>query len=247
MSMMTETLAREPSAYGGFADALGGIATIVLAVLGLAGVHPQMLISIATIIFGVALLIEGGTMITEYVRVAFPTKSYAETADPLNSNGLSALFLVGGAGIVLGVLAVLSVHPEVLTAIAVIAFGTGLVFSSNAVWHLHTLKHAAVLAAQAEEGRGGEAIASQMASGSAGLQALAGLTGGVLGILALVGTGVDSVALILIALLVFGGAILMTGSALTGTIVSFMKKEEETPNSPARTPRSTYGQDNAAE
>ena len=43
---MTESLSREPSTYGGFADALGGIATIVLAIVGLAGVHPQLLISI---------------------------------------------------------------------------------------------------------------------------------------------------------------------------------------------------------
>jgi len=225
---MTETLVREPTAYGGFADALGGIATIVLAILGLAGVHPQLLISIATIIFGVALVVEGGTMITEYVRVAFPSGTHADTVEPLNGNSLSAVFLVGAAGIVLGVLAVLTIHPETLTAIAAITFGTGLVLSSNAVWHLHTLKHAAVLATQTKGGRAGEAIASQMASGSAGLQALAGLAGAVLGILALVGTGMDSVVLILIALLIFGGAILMTGGALTGTIMSFMRPEDET-------------------
>ena len=237
---MTETLAREPATYGGFADALGGIATIVLAVLGLAGVHPQLLISIATIIFGVALLIEGGTMLTEYVRFAFPSGTHAELVDPLSGNSLSAVFLVGAAGIVLGVLAVLGIHAVVLTSIAIIAFGTALVLSSNAVWQLHTLKHAAVVAGRTETMGAGEAVASQMASGSAGLQALTGLAGGVLGILALVGTNIDSPVLVLVALLVFGGAILMTGGAMTGTMMSFMKKEEETQGSPAASSRPTY-------
>jgi len=218
---ITETLAREPATYGGFADALGGITTIVLAVLGLAGVHPQLLISIATIVFGLALLIEGGTMLTEYVRLAFPTGAQA-VVDPLSGNSLAAVFLVGGAGIVLGVLAALAIHPTVLTAIAIIAFGTALVLSSNGVWQLHVLKHATV----SETGNAGEAVASQMASGSAGMQALTGLAGGVLGILALVGTGVDSAVLILVALLVFGGAILMTGGAMAGTMTGFMKKKE---------------------
>jgi hypothetical protein len=239
---MTESLAREPSTYGGFADALGGIAPIVLAIVGLAGVHPQLLISIATIVFGVALLIEGGTMLTEYARVAFPSGAHSEAVDPLGGNSLSAVFLVGAAGIILGVLAVLGIHAETLTSIAIIAFGTALVLSSNAVWHLHMLKHAAVLAAQTESMRGSEAIASQMASGSAGMQALTGLAGGVLGILALVGTGIDSTVLILVALLALGGALLLTGGALTGTMMSFMK-EEEPQRYPARSSRSTYGQD----
>jgi hypothetical protein len=222
---MTETLAREPATYGGFADAVGGIATIVLAVLGLAGVYPQLLISIATIIFGVALLIEGGTMLTEYVRFAFPTGTRATLLDPLSGNSLSAVFLVGAAGIVLGVLAVLTIHPLVLTAIAIIAFGTALVLSSNGIWQLHVLKHSAMVSGQTETMSGGEVVASQMASGSAGLQALTGLAGGVLGILALIGTGVDSAVLILVALLVFGGAILMTGGAMTGTMMSFMRRQ----------------------
>jgi len=238
---MTESLAREPSTYGGFADALGGIATIVLAIVGLPGVHPQLLISIATIVFGVALLIEGGTMLTEYVRVAFPSGAHIEAVDPLSGNSLSAVFLVGAAGIILGVLAVLGIHAETLTSIAIIAFGTALVLSSNAVWHLHMLKHAAVLAAQTESMRGSEAIASQMASGSAGMQALTGLAGGVLGILALVGTGIDSTVLILVALLALGGALLLTGGALTGTMMSFMKEEPQ--RYPAQSSRSTYGQD----
>jgi hypothetical protein len=235
---MAETITRETASYGGFADAIGGIATIVLAIIGLAGVHPQMLVSIATIVFGVALLIEGGTMLSEYVSIIFPASASGATADQFSGNSLSAVFLVGAAGIVLGVLAVLGIHAETLTAISLIAFGTALVLSSNAVWRLHMLKHAAMLGSQTETPRGGEIIASEMAAGSAGMQALAGLAAGVLGILALVGTGVDSVVLILVALLALGAALMLTGGALTGTVMGFMK-EETSERYPTRTSPST--------
>src|SRR5579884_1145722 len=52
------TSSGEAATYGGFVDALGGIAAIVLAIIGLAGVHPEVLVSIATIVFGAALLIQ---------------------------------------------------------------------------------------------------------------------------------------------------------------------------------------------
>ena len=35
-----ETWTRETAAYGGFADAISGVATIVLAILGLSGLFP---------------------------------------------------------------------------------------------------------------------------------------------------------------------------------------------------------------
>ena len=73
MSMtFRRSLSRENAAYGGFADAIGGIATIVLAVLGLAGVRPTMMVAVATVIFGVALLIQVGTMLSEYASTVFP-------------------------------------------------------------------------------------------------------------------------------------------------------------------------------
>jgi hypothetical protein len=60
MSMMSfgETFTREKgAAYGGFADAIGGLATVVLAIIGLAGIHSGLMVGIATVVFGAALLI----------------------------------------------------------------------------------------------------------------------------------------------------------------------------------------------
>jgi hypothetical protein len=62
---------------------------------------------------------------------------------------------------------------------------------------------------------------SEVAAGSAGLQAVAGLAAIVLGILAV--TGVLAAGLTLIAFLVAGAAIVLTGSALSGTMIGFMR------------------------
>jgi hypothetical protein len=213
----------EAAAYGGFVDALGGIATIVLAIIGLSGVKPDVLVSISTIVFGAALLIQGGAMLSEFAQIEMTADSNAGSS----GGGLSSLFLVGVAGIVLGVLALLAVHATMLTAIAVIAFGAALVISSSAVWHLLTSRSMAVRF----QARGPmlRVVASEVAAGSTGVQAMAGLAVIVLGILAV--SGIFTVDLTLIALLVAGAAILLTGSTLSGTMVGFMRSTAATASS----------------
>jgi hypothetical protein len=127
--------------------------------------------------------------------------------------------LVGIAGIVLGVLALLDIRAPIVTAAAVIAFGVALVISSWAVWQSLTSRStAARFRTHAPMVR---LIASEVAAGSAGLQAMAGLAVIVLGILAI--CGIYTVPLTLIALLVSGASIVMTGSVLSGTMVGFMR------------------------
>jgi len=82
MTTMTQTMSKE-AAYGWFADAIGGTAAAVLAIIGLAGVHSEMMVAIATIIFGAALLIEGGTMLSEYAQFSFPPGQPLQS--PMNS------------------------------------------------------------------------------------------------------------------------------------------------------------------
>ena len=136
------SLSRENAAYGGFADAIGGIATIVLAVLGLAGVRPTMMVAVATVIFGVALLIQVGTMLSEYASTVFPPGAIPSSIHQFGGSSLSIVFMVGAAGIVLGILALLGIHAVELVPVAIIAFGAALALSSNAVWHLYVIKQA---------------------------------------------------------------------------------------------------------
>src|SRR5262249_26392472 len=79
------------------------------------------------------------------------------------------------AGIVLGILALLAMYTEMLAAIAVIAFGAGLVVSSNAVWHLQVLKRVSLSTREAQDWRfGSQMLAGEMAMGSAGTQGALG-------------------------------------------------------------------------
>jgi hypothetical protein len=220
-----ERMLGESAAYGGFADAAGGIASVVLAVVGLAGTASESMVAIAVIVFGAALLIQGGTLLSEYAGIMFPPGSRAPAAGEFGGGSLSAVFLAGVAGIVLGILALLGLSPAVLTAAAIIAFGAALVLSSNSVWHLHTLKRSALAAEK--PAAGSEILANEMAFGSASLQALAGLAGVVLGIIGL--AGVHTVTLALTALLVLGGTLILTGSTLSATVLSFMRPASEAP------------------
>jgi hypothetical protein len=221
MTFREATTRENAVVYGGLVDAIGGVATIVLAVCGLAGVNPPLMVAVATIVFGVALLIQGGTMLSEYAQIIFPPGSRTSSIDQFGGGSLSAVFLVGAAGIVLGVLALLGINSGVLPPVAAIAFGTALVLSSNAVWHLYVLKHASARV-EGSQLAGSELLASEMASGSAGIQALAGLGAIVLGVLAVAGTQNDLV-LNLVALLALGSTLVLTGSTLSTTVLSFMR------------------------
>jgi hypothetical protein len=220
-SSYTETSSApvEAAAYGGLADAIGGIATIVLAIIALAGVHPEVILPIAVIVFGAALLIQGGTMLSEYASLIFPAGSTGTPSEQIGVGSLSTLFLVGAAGIVLGILALLGIATGVLSAIAVIAFGCALLLSSNSVRNLYMLQSSTSRSTAARAGT--ELVAGEMASGSAGVQTLAGLASIVLGILAVL--GINQSILMLAALIILGATIILTGSALSGLVVGFMR------------------------
>lgn len=109
---------------------------------------------------------------------------------------------------------------------AVIAFGTALVLSSNSVWHLHLLRHAVATSESHTQLAGSEILASEMASGAASIQALAGLAAIVLGILAV--AGMDVIVLTLVALLALGATLVMSGSTLSGTVLSLMRTSART-------------------
>jgi hypothetical protein len=208
----TDVAATSTTNFGGFADAIGGIATVILAIIALSGVNPGILVPAAVIVFGVALLIQGGTMLTAHASVVFPAAG-AGSIEQFRGGDLSVLFLVGIAGIVLGILAMLGIAAATLTAVSIIAFGAGLILSANSVRELNVVRPSVGMSGQ-------EMVAGEMASGSAGVQLLSGLTAVVLGILAV--CGVNAPVLMLSALIVLGGAVVLSGGTLSGMVLSFM-------------------------
>lgn len=196
-------------------EAVAGIVAIVLTILGLAHVSPGFLMAVATIAVGVALISHGGMVATEYATlVSQPegTETRPAVADLGGSAAWSLELLAGAAGIVLGILALLQVASMDLVAVAAIAFGGALVFSSGSSAQLNLVRLSTVgLGQQAQH------LAASILSGSVAIQAVAGLAAVVLGILAL--AGFSSVTMILIALLTLGAFIFMNGSTLTGAML----------------------------
>ena len=121
----------------------------------------------------------------------------------------------------LGVLALLGIESTALTSIALIGFGAATVLSSGSVWHLHQLKRT-MLPVEGQSVSGTEILANEMASEAAGALSIAGLAAIVLGILAVAGT--NPMVLTLAALIALGATMVMTGSSLSATIVSFARR-----------------------
>jgi hypothetical protein len=126
------------------------------------------------------------------------TRGFANEAEPV---GLLTEGAAGIAVIVLAIIALAGVSPEALTSIAAIVIGVGLMvqaFNSAA-------EHSKMMNANA-----GTSTHAAEFGGDVMVDCMCGLTGIVLGILALV--GMNAAHLLPPALIVFGGALLVSGA-----------------------------------
>jgi hypothetical protein len=187
---------------------IGGAAAVVLSILGLANVYPHFMAAIATIAVGATLLFKSLTIAAEYPKLL----SQTGTGGGELGSGMSAELLAGGAGIVLGILALLGIGFQPLISIAVIVFGAGLLFGSTVVKSLNALK----VQAMGAEGVA-QRVVEDIVSAAMGTQVLVGIGSIVLGILSLI--GFIPVVLNLVALLAIGAVSLLTGSAVTGKLM----------------------------
>jgi hypothetical protein len=197
---------------GSSTEALAGAAAVVLTILGLAQIEPRFMIAIAAIALGAALVFDGAAVAAEYSRILAHNGNGAIGRAELGG-GISTQIGGGVAAIVLGVLALLNLDATILMAIATIVLGTTMVFSSGVSTRLNALKI---------ETSGDHDVAKRVArealTAATGTEVLVGLAAVVLGILALV--GIDPPTLILVAMLALGAAILLTGSAVVGKMLS---------------------------
>jgi len=139
-------------------EAAAALAVVALAIVGLARTDSFILAAIAVIIFGAAILTEGGAG-----AAIFSARGQLGTEAESWTGGLSSDFLAGVGGIVLGILALLGVASGVLLSVAALLFGAAYLLS----------------------GLGGTQMA--WFSYAFGGQLLVGLAAVVLGILAVVG------------------------------------------------------------
>lgn len=111
---------------GSMMETIGALATMALAIVGLAGVFSTTLAAIATIVLGAGILVQSG---------AFSAGAEGEALEtlPMTSGGLGAEFLSGVTGIVLGILALLEVVPLTLLSVALLMFGAAFLLSSSSI------------------------------------------------------------------------------------------------------------------
>ncbi len=209
-----EPVRRPEVAGAGFGmEAIGGMAVVVIAIIGLAGVVPIYLSAISSIVLGAALLFEGFSLFSRLSRlVNEPGGDRFGGLEPRGGTG--AGFLASCAGIVLGVLSLLGIFPAVLLPVSAIVFGAGLILSSGTVARLNSFL--------VERGFADNNLSRRMAdecvSAAAGGQVLVGVAAVVMGIVGV--CGVYPVTLSLVAFLVLGAGVLFTGSAVSAKLLS---------------------------
>jgi hypothetical protein len=196
-------------------EAIAGIGTVVLAILGLAGILPLYMMAIATIVVGAGLLVGGGAGASRvhYLRShAVSNMGFAEL-----TGGLSTEFVGGFAGVVLGILALIGIAPAVLLPVAVIVFGGSLLIGAGATSRINRFP------AFGDEYSHADAWSREATSAAVGGQVLIGLATVTLGILALV--GLNWMTLTLVALLGVGASTFFTGAALTSRLQTALHHE----------------------
>jgi len=168
-------------AGGSITEAIGAIGTVVLAIIGLAGLDPRFLASIATIVFGAAMLIEG----------------VARQGATGMAGGSSTAFFAGAAGIVLGILAFFSASAQTLLSVALLVFGASILLAGFSAPSLRSTV------------AGGSVSASASVPLWSGGELMVGLAAVTLGILAVI--GFSPIVLTLVGLLCLGAAMLFRG------------------------------------
>jgi hypothetical protein len=193
-------------------ELLLAIGAVVLSILGIVGLFPSYLAAIAVIGLGAVLLFQSGNGVLQYSELLGEAGATNLVSASAVSRGVTAEFLAGVAGIVLGILALLRIVPMTLLSVAVITFGGTLMLTSGeSVWLDSLAARDNAIMRQLMHG---------MSLATAGIQILAGLAALVLGILGLV--GIASMMMVLVALLAAGTSILLRSSAMGGFLLDFL-------------------------
>ncbi|HTJ90965.1 MAG TPA: hypothetical protein VL356_12410 [Acidocella sp.] len=195
------------SVFGGIALALGIVG------LAIAAKHPSAelyLDTIAQISLGIALIIFGAGLTTSYVRLAAVIESATGTGASVT--GATADMFVGGAVVILGVLALVHVATAILIPVQVLLIGVGILFNSGAS------ARAVMLETSVSDDRSmARRLNEELAFETAAIRAIAGIAVIVLGILSL--SGGDALILTLSAAIIGGTALLIDSATLSNRLV----------------------------
>jgi hypothetical protein len=207
---------------GTITESFASGAAIVLALIGLGGIQPSIMLPVAVIIMGSAFLFEGIALSMRFSKLLSETSR--DRLDKAEFGvGLTSEYLGGITGVVLGILSLLGVASMILPAAAAIVFGLTFMLSSGVTYRLDALEIEG-----AEEGTRFKKIAHEAVKVSAVLEYVLGIGAVVLGIIALAGVYASTAGFVmmisLVSLLAVGVAGLVTGAAVTSRMVSIFQK-----------------------
>lgn len=210
-----EDIKTRTSLGGSAVESIMGAAAVVLAVIGLAGMYPVMLASIAAICVGAALLFEGLALGAHYYD-----ENRHNVRGELEVGEIGVEAMAGIAGIVLGILALVdAVSPWTLLPIAALVMGGGLIFGTGA---LAVATRQRFFDAPGTTNDKTEQM-TRVAQGTApGAHAFAGVASVVLGIIALV--VMSTMAMSLVAFLVMGATLLLSSAAVGGRMLAAFRR-----------------------
>lgn len=186
-------------------EGIVGLAAAVLSILGLAGAYGFTLLPVATVVLGLAMIIEARVVIRRFAAVMLElgeVRGYRTTA-----GGMSIEALAGIAGVTLGLLAMLGMNPETLCAIAVIIYGSAVLFTIGTITMINS-----IIASGSSKNPLARAMAASVYNTSSDVRVLVGMGTLTLGILALV--GIHPQTMVLTAVLSVGGSLFLETFAL---------------------------------
>ena len=188
---------------GNFAVVLSGAAGVALAIVGLAGIYPIVLMGAAAIAIGVSFTIAGIAIAAEKRKILTESTGSTLTSPGMFAFGLGMEFIAGITSIVLGILALLGIHPTILLGADVIVLGLALLQMSSTDARIN-----AIHAGKNDKHR----VAYDIAKTTIDMQILAGLALITLGVLALI--NVAPVVLLLVSFLSAGVILALKGTTL---------------------------------
>jgi hypothetical protein len=181
----------ETLAGGSVTEGIGALSTIVLAILGLAGIFTSIVASVATIVIGAVFLAD--SMLARAAISALNERGIRSGS----GSGMTAGFFAGLAGIVLGILSFFHSAP-MFVAVALLVYGAALLLSGGTLARLNGLL---------TNPEGADSAAAASSSGNVFM----GLAVTVLGILAVI--GLVPMTLALVGLLCLGAGAFFSGAS----------------------------------
>lgn len=204
-------LADEAEPVGLLTEGAAGIATIVLAIVALAGVSAGALASIATIVIGVGLMVQAFNSAAEGSKMMTAEMAASQQAAGLGGEIMVDL-MCGLTGVVLGILALVGISTVHLVPAALIVFGGALLLSGAITMRPRTFSTTSA-AGQTQ------VVSYQGSAATSGMEILIGLAAIVLGILSVIFAATVSWVLVLVGFIAVGAALLLVSATVSGAVL----------------------------